>query len=170
MAECLDTVALLDKLERYQAVIDVPVPGSKLGIAWQDGFVTGMDFLPDSIADIETNDKDLLAVITKLRGYFSDGHALSEIPIQLQGTDHQRRVWQAIQTIPAGAVATYAELAKHIGSHPRAIGGACRRNPIPIIVPCHRVVASNGIGGFAGAVGGKHIDIKQWLLNHEEAR
>lgn len=169
MAECLESIAFLSDSERYSAIITIPVPENKLGIAWRDGVVTGMDFLSGAVAEKTTRDTQLLAVIEQLLGYFHNGTSPASIPIRLQGTDHQRRVWQAIQGIPAGAVATYAELARHLDSHPRAIGGACRRNPVPIIVPCHRVVASNGIGGFAGAVAGKHIGIKQWLLEHEKA-
>ncbi len=167
MAECLETIEFADDLNRYAAIIDIPVPGNKLAIEWSNRFVTGIDFLPDSVATIETKDPVLLEVIQRLLAYFDHGKSELNIPIKLAGTKFQQRVWQAIQTIPSGAVATYAELAMYLENHPRAIGGACRRNPVPIIVPCHRVVASNGIGGFAGAVNGKQINLKQWLLNHE---
>ena len=167
MAECLEIVEMMSASAKYDAVIDIPVPGVKLGIQWQSGRVCGMDFLPDGLEDKDTDDVRLLATIDTLKDYFSKGSSPLSLPITLNGTDFQRRVWHAIMGIPSGAVATYAELARHLDSAPRAIGGACRRNPVPIIVPCHRVVASNGIGGFAGAVTGKHIDIKQWLLDHE---
>ncbi len=166
MAECLETVSLV-VVSSYDAVMDTPIPGIKLGVQWHSGMVYGMDFLPAAVADKGAKDKQLAATMDVLGDYFSNGYSPATLAIHLAGTDFQLRVWQAIQQIPPGAVATYAELAHHLGSAPRAIGGACRRNPIPIIVPCHRVVASNGIGGFAGAVMGKHIDIKQWLLDHE---
>ena len=56
------------------------------------------------------------------------------------------------------------------GSSARAIGGACRANPLPLIIPCHRVVASNGIGGYSGETGGTVLDVKRWLLDYEQAR
>ena len=65
---------------------------------------------------------------------------------------------------------TYGELAKLLNSSARAVGGACRANPISLVIPCHRVVASNGLGGYGGATAGKRLAIKQWLLEHERAR
>jgi len=167
MAEYLEDLAVMAAASDYDAVFDIPIDGIKLGVRWRSGSIYGIDFLPNLAADIKTKDQQLAAAINILKDYFLLGQSPSALPIRLQGTDHQLRVWQAIQQIPPGAVATYAEIAKHIGSAPRAVGGACRRNPVPIIVPCHRVVASNGIGGFAGAGVGKHIAVKQWLLNHE---
>ena len=175
MAECLEDLAIMAAAE-YDAVVDVPIEGVKLGLRWSSatseynegsGAITTMDFLPDSVADIEAKDLQLVTAIEILHGYFLNGQSPASLSVVLKGTDFQRRVWQAIQQIPAGAVARYGEIAKHLGSAPRAMGGACRRNPVPIIIPCHRVVASNGMGGFAGAVMGKHIAIKQWLLEHE---
>jgi len=85
----------------------------------------------------------------------------------LQGTDFQRRVWRALSKIPYAEVKTYGQLAKELQTSARAIGNACRQNPLPIIIPCHRIVASHGIGGFAGKTTGSHIDAKRWLLAHE---
>lgn len=167
MAECLEDLAVMAAAADYDAVVDIPMNGVKLGVRWRADAIAAMDFMPDSVADITPDNVQLAAVVDALQDYFASGKSPAALPICLAGTDYQRRVWRAIQQIPAGAVATYAELAKHLGSAPRAVGGACRRNPVPIIVPCHRVVASNGIGGFAGAVMGKHIGIKQWLLDHE---
>ena len=75
--------------------------------------------------------------------------------------------WAALQDIPAGTVLTYGELARQLDSAARAIGGACRNNPIPILIPCHRVVGQQGLGGYAGAVTGDPLGIKRWLLRHE---
>ena len=72
-----------------------------------------------------------------------------------------------MRDIPRGEVRTYGELAKQLNSSARAVGNACRRNPIPIIIPCHRVVAKKGIGGFAGHTEGATIELKQWLLAFE---
>jgi len=85
---------------------------------------------------------------------------------QQQGTSYQQRVWQAIADIPLGQTATYGQIANKIGSGPRAVANACGANNIPIIIPCHRVVAQNGIGGY---MQGKEYGllIKRWLLAYE---
>ena len=85
---------------------------------------------------------------------------------QQLGTGFQQRVWQAIADIPVGQTATYGQIAKKIGSGPRAVANACGANNIPLIIPCHRVVAQNGIGGFMqGKENG--LSVKRWLLAHE---
>jgi len=89
------------------------------------------------------------------------------LPIELQGTPFQRRVWKALREIPPGRTITYSELARQLGTGARAVGGACRANPCPIVVPCHRVVAVNGLGGFSGDTSGRKLEIKRWLLRHE---
>ncbi len=82
-----------------------------------------------------------------------------------ESTPFQRRVWDALRRIPYGAVRTYGDLARELGTSPRAVGGACARNPLPILVPCHRVVARNGLGGFAGQwETGLAVDVKRRLL------
>ncbi len=85
---------------------------------------------------------------------------------QQHGTAFQQRVWQAIAAIPLGQVASYGQIAGQIGSGPRAVANACGANSIPLIIPCHRVVAQNGLGGFMqGKENG--LLIKRWLLAHE---
>jgi methylated-DNA-[protein]-cysteine S-methyltransferase len=102
-----------------------------------------------------------------IRAYFRD--ARSEIPL-LQpphGTPFQRRVWQALQQIPPGETRRYGELAEQLGSSARAVANACRANPLPILIPCHRVVSAAGLGGYMGEVDGPALEIKRWLLHHE---
>jgi len=101
--------------------------------------------------------------------YFSNPHSRFKLAYQLQGTDFQKRVWQAMLEIPEGQVMTYGELAKKLNSSPRAVGNACRVNPLPILVPCHRVVSQTGLGGYAGKTSGKRLAVKHWLLSHEGA-
>lgn len=86
----------------------------------------------------------------------------------LKGTEFQKRVWRALCAIPPGTTKTYGELAKQLNTSPRAIGNACRKNPLPIIIPCHRVVAKNSLGGYAGARIGNLLEIKKWLLRYEK--
>ena len=85
----------------------------------------------------------------------------------MQGTPFQKKVWLALQKIPAGQVMTYGELAKQLKTSARAVGNACRANPMPLVIPCHRVVAKSGLGGFSGSQEGAPIKIKKWLLEHE---
>jgi methylated-DNA-[protein]-cysteine S-methyltransferase len=102
-----------------------------------------------------------------LDAYFEDASNWSALPVSLSGTDYQQRVWSALRELGSGEVVTYGELAKSLGSGPRAIGQACRTNPCPLLVPCHRVVAANGRGGFHGHTNGSWPQIKSWLLKHE---
>ncbi|HDK37468.1 MAG TPA: methylated-DNA--[protein]-cysteine S-methyltransferase [Thiolapillus brandeum] len=106
-------------------------------------------------------------VCAALQNWFGGGEWPGDIAVDPEGTDFQKKVWQALRQIPSGEVLTYGELAKKLGSSPRAIGGACRRNPVPLLIPCHRVVAANGDGGFAGHTDGHWMEIKRWLLSHE---
>ncbi|MEO8386699.1 MAG: MGMT family protein, partial [Betaproteobacteria bacterium] len=78
--------------------------------------------------------------------------------------------WQAMRAIKAGATQTYGELSASIDSSPRAVGTACGQNPVPIVVPCHRVVAATGLGGFMGGKKNDSLRIKRWLLAHESTR
>jgi methylated-DNA-[protein]-cysteine S-methyltransferase len=103
----------------------------------------------------------------QIKQYCQSPKKIFDFPICLQGTDFQKKVWNALRKIPAGKVKTYGELAADLNTSPRAIGNACRRNPVPFIIPCHRVVSKTGIGGFAGATEGEYLTIKRKLLHHE---
>ncbi len=89
------------------------------------------------------------------------------VSLQYQGTSFQRQVWQAISDIPRGQTRTYGELASAIKTSPRALANACRQNPFPFIIPCHRVLRKTSIGGYAGHTTGSLIDLKVALLQHE---
>lgn len=101
----------------------------------------------------------------RLQDYF-DGttEGFDDLPLDPPGSVFQRRVWDALRQIPWGATRTYADLARTVGSAPRAIGQAMARNPIPIIIPCHRVLATGGLGGYSG---GEGLATKTWLLTLE---
>lgn len=104
-----------------------------------------------------------------LRRYFdSDIHALDELEVEMNGTDFQKRVWEALRAVKAGQTSSYAALAKRIGSPAavRAVGAANGANPVAIIVPCHRVIGADGsLTGYGGG-----LRRKEWLLRHENAR
>jgi len=105
----------------------------------------------------------------QLAEYFAGRRRQFDLPLLPVGTAFQRRVWQALRQIPFGATASYREIARAIGQPTacRAVGGANGRNPLPIVIPCHRVVAANGLGGFAHSTGGFLLEAKRWLLAHE---
>ena len=86
------------------------------------------------------------------------------------GTAFQRRVWDRIAAIPRGETRTYGDLARMLRSAPRAVGQACGNNYFPLVIPCHRVVAAGGLGGFAHTSSGYLLDVKRWLLAHEQHR
>jgi methylated-DNA-[protein]-cysteine S-methyltransferase len=102
-----------------------------------------------------------------LARYFSD--ATTSIPLlqPAHGTLFQRRVWQLLQQIPAGETRRYGQLAAQLGSSAQAVAGACRANPLSILIPCHRVVAASGLGGYMGKIEGEALEIKRWLLHYE---
>jgi len=106
-------------------------------------------------------------VAQQITAYFDDCHFQFSLKALYQGTDFQRKVWRALTEIPVGETLTYGQLATELDSGPRAVANACRKNPIPIVVPCHRVVSASGVGGFAGQSKGQLINIKQTLLRHE---
>lgn len=101
----------------------------------------------------------------QLDAYFQGKLQAFDLPLAPMGTPFQQKVWQALARIPFGATRSYGELASELGTAPRALGGACGRNPLPILIPCHRVLASNrSLGGYSGMDG---IDTKRFLLRLE---
>lgn len=118
-------------------------------------------------SNIDSDPQKTKIVVQQLMDYFSLAISLKTIPVVLTGTMFQKSVWSELRKIPLGETRTYGDIAKKLNSSPRAVGNACRKNPIPIIIPCHRVISASGIGGFAGEVEGRQIKIKRWLLNHE---
>jgi methylated-DNA-[protein]-cysteine S-methyltransferase len=107
-------------------------------------------------------------ICDQLTAYFADASFEFDLPFTLDGTHHQCLVWQAMLEISCGQTLTYSELAKQIGSSAQAVGQACGSNPIPIVIPCHRVVGKRGLGGFMRHAEGDALDIKRWLLAHEQ--
>ena len=150
----------------HQAIMTSPI--GRIGLRLDDmDRLVALDFLGDRG---RSRPPVLLAgrrIVAALQGYFANPALPFEIPLVPAGTPFQQRVWAALRQIPPGTTWTYGELARHLDSAPRAVGQACRRNPIPIVIPCHRVVAQNGAGGYSGATSGPELGIKRWLLAHE---
>jgi len=109
----------------------------------------------------------LLEATRQLNAYFDDPRCLFSLPLYQQGTTFQNRVWRATSAITLGSVKSYGQLADELHSGARAVAGVCRANRFPVIIPCHRVVAVNGIGGYCGAATGTLLKVKRWLLQHE---
>lgn len=103
----------------------------------------------------------------QLEAYSSSADQVLDLPLAPEGTVFQQKVWSVLCRIPPGQVRTYGDIASELGSSPRAVGNACRANPIPLFIPCHRVVAKSGMGGFAGQTRGRQMEIKIALLRHE---
>jgi methylated-DNA-[protein]-cysteine S-methyltransferase len=113
------------------------------------------------------NGSPLLTEATRqLQAYFDGKLSHFDLPLAPSGSPFEQRVWAAMLRIPYGETRCYGDLASDIRSAPRAVGGACGKNPIPIVIPCHRVLAKAGLGGYSGAGG---LDTKQALLRLEGA-
>ena len=150
----------------YQAKLATPF--ALLGIRTEEDWLTGIDYLPLDSVPLAPENALAREVCKQLQAYLADPDFVFDLSLHIGGTTHQRRVWQAIQEIPCGKTSSYADIAVQLHSAPRAVGQACGANRLPIIIPCHRVIAKNGgLGGFLNASDGAPLTIKRWLLHHE---
>lgn len=148
------------------ATLDWPL--GRLGIVMANDAILEVRFLDDRAPAVRPVSRAATRAIDALARYLDDPEsALPEPVLTGRGTAFQVRVWRELRRIQPGRVQSYGDLARHLNTSPRAVGGACRANPLPLLVPCHRVVAHHGIGGFSGARGGRWLEIKRWLLAHE---
>ena len=127
----------------------------------------------DALVAVEWRDRKahdesalLRAAVRQLGDYFAGTLKRFDLPLAPAGAPHEQQVWQLMAAIPYGETRRYGELARELGAEAQAIGEACGRNPLPIFIPCHRVVAHNGLGGYSG---GKGIETKRRLLVLEGA-
>ena len=149
----------------FDAVIRFPK--MNVAVATRDGHVSEIRYLPSS-APLKAPTNELAARATRqLESYRDNPDAPFDLPLLVEGTEFQKQLWSALCEIPRGKTLTYGELAKRLSGEARAIGQACGDNRFPIVIPCHRVVAANGIGGFAHHTDGYLIEAKRWLLMHE---
>jgi methylated-DNA-[protein]-cysteine S-methyltransferase len=154
-------------IQRFQARMATPF--AVMGISTDERFITGIEFLPLGTPILVPKKNSLAQLVcVQLNAYIENSGFKFDLPLKLTGTQHQIKVWEALCSIPHGKALTYGELAAKLKSAPRAVGQACGRNPLPVVVPCHRVVAAGGsLGGFMGGVGMEQLGIKRWLLRHE---
>jgi methylated-DNA-[protein]-cysteine S-methyltransferase len=158
--------------EQYVTIVESPV--GYLGLQLDGQTLTGIEFLGKRISSKQGEYVNKLSnecvrrIQSALNDYFADPNKVLPPATFLNGTKFQKKVWHVLSQIKPGQTRTYGDIAGEIESSPRAVGNACRRNPIPIFIPCHRVVSASGRGGFMGETSGEAMDIKEWLLANEQ--
>lgn len=145
------------------------MPCTHLEVTATENAISRIAFVPTS-TPLQSHPTPLLQCFSEqLLAYLADPAFVFDLPLAPEGSAFQLKVWQTIATIPSGETRSYLALAESIQSGARAIGNACGRNPHPVVVPCHRVIAKNGgMGGFNRSAVGGFVEIKRWLLAHEK--
>jgi methylated-DNA-[protein]-cysteine S-methyltransferase len=136
-------------------------PIGDLTVSEEDGVIVAVDW---GWARDQSDTPLLREAANQLNDYFDGTRTDFDLPTAPAGTPFQIAVWRAMQAIPAGSTRTYGDIAKELGSAARAVGMACGANPIPVIIPCHRILAAAGLGGYSGDGG---LDTKRALLRLE---
>ena len=142
------------------ASLDTPI--GPLSVEERDGAIVRVGWAWEGTDSTPVLDQ----AVAQLRAYFDGEREVFELPLQVDGSDFQRAVCDVMLAIPFGDTRTYGEIAKELGAPPQPVGNACGANPIPVIIPCHRVLAANSLGGFSGMGG---VETKVALLRHERA-
>jgi len=156
---------MVEKRKEANAVISAPF--GRLGV-WADRHgVSMIDLLDARTREKKPDNETAAEVVRQLQQYFLDPCNGFNVSLDERGTDFQKKVWKKLRGIPVGRTQQYGEIAAKLSTSPRAVGGACRSNPVPIITPCHRVISSSGVGGYMGQVQGAAMQMKLWLLQHE---
>lgn len=151
--------------DEYQLI--VAAPGFGVGLRCDETEIHSIEYL-EPVAEVGPENALAIEAERQLRAYLADPDFVFDLPLRPSGTAFQRRVWGAIAAIACHQTKSYGELAKALHNAPRAVGQACGANPFPLVVPCHRVIASDGtLGGFARQRGGFLLGVKRWLLAHE---
>lgn len=152
--------------ENYDAIFSTDI--ATIGIQLENSKLIKVDYL------MSKNNKKPISKLAKniqnkIEKYLKDNSKTNnlKIDLKLHVTPFQEKVLNQLVLIPYGETRTYGEIAQKLKTSPRAVGNACRRNPIPIVIPCHRVVASKSLGGYSGATEGETQDIKRHLLKSE---
>jgi methylated-DNA-[protein]-cysteine S-methyltransferase len=151
----------------FSAIVEAPF--GAIGVRTDAGVINELVYLPATFDGKEPIDPLSEQVARQVEKYLDDPDFRFDLPLAAVGTAFQHKVWKVISEIPRGDVLTYGEVAKLIRSAPRAVGQACGANWFPLVIPCHRVTAAGGLGGFAHHDDdtGFHLGVKRWLLMHE---
>jgi len=159
-------------LESPQTDFDavVPTPACMLGVQTAGDSVSEIVFLSETSKPHRARSAVAREFCRQFALYLNDPEFIFDVPIRTGGTEFQRAVWSKMRTIPPGQTLTYGEVASGLKSSARAVGQACGANRLPIVIPCHRIVASRGIGGFANRETGFPVNVKRWLLAHERSQ
>jgi len=151
----------------YSTVLETPF--AMLGLVFEDETLIRIDYLEDGSVSFSSNNKAIQNISGQIKRYCEktlDKNAF-DARYELTGTAFQKKVWNQIEAIAYGQTRTYGDIARCLKTSPRAVGNACRANPMVLLVPCHRVVSASGMGGYLGKTSGKMAAIKKWLLAHE---
>ncbi len=148
----------------FSALFQAPL--AWLGLRVKDELPSEIEMLAHPPAVVSPPHPATRELMAQLTAYFEEPDWRFDLPLALSGTPFQQKVWRALRDIPPGAPLTYGELARQLGTSPRAVGNACRANPLPIVIPCHRVIGRHGLTGYMGSRG-QTLIYKQWLLAHE---
>ena len=154
-------------MENYQAKLATPF--AVIGIITDAGKLTAVNFLLPGSPILPPQDHVAAETCVQICHYLRDPKFCFDLPLALSGTEFQQRTWHALLMISSGSTISYSELARHTGSGARAVANACGANPIPLVIPCHRVVAKHGLGGFMRGQKATSLSIKRWLLAHEQS-
>lgn len=153
-------------LPGFHAKFDTPF--ALVGVRTEGGALAEIVYLPRSAGALAPANPLAERVCAQIEKYIADPGYRFKLPLKQVGTAFQRRVWDMIAAIPRGESRSYGELARMLRSGARAVGQACGTNYFPLVIPCHRVVAAEGLGGFAHNSGGYLIEVKRRLLLHEK--
>jgi methylated-DNA-[protein]-cysteine S-methyltransferase len=152
---------------RWDAIVEFPK--MKVAVLTRDAQVVALSYLPPSVEPLAPRNALAERAARQLERYRADADAAFDLPLLVEGTPLQRGVWEAMCAIPRGHTRTYGDIAAQLGGEARAVGQACGDNRLPVVIPCHRVVAADGIGGFGHATSGYLLEAKRWLLMHERS-
>jgi methylated-DNA-[protein]-cysteine S-methyltransferase len=150
----------------FQAKVDTPF--ALVGVRTEGSALAEIVYLPRGAGELPPVNPLAERFCAQLEEYIADPGFRFKLPLKQVGTAFQSRVWAMIAAIPRGKTLSYGEIARILRSGPRAVGQACGTNYFPLVIPCHRVVAANSIGGFAHNSSGYLIEVKRWLLQHEQ--
>jgi methylated-DNA-[protein]-cysteine S-methyltransferase len=141
--------------------LSLHTPIGDISVSEEDGAIVSVDW---GWGSMQSETALLRRTRDQMYAYFDGELAAFVLPLRPHGSKYQQRVWQALCAIPYGATRSYLDVARAAGGSPRSVGQANGRNPIPLIIPCHRVVATTHLGGYSGGDG---LATKRWLLAHE---
>ena len=153
-------------LPHFQAKLETPF--GLVGVRTEGAALAEIVYLPRSAGTLAPANALAERACAQIEKYIADPGYRFKLPLKEIGTAFQRRVWDVIASIPCGETRTYGDIARMLKSAPRAVGQACGTNYFPLVIPCHRVVAAHGLGGFAHTSGGYLLEVKRWLLAHEK--